>query len=94
MSHDVTKHNPDSGELTNISSGEDHFLVLHNDDVNTFLYVIDCLVQVCGHDPVQAEQCALITHHQGKCDIRKGDHQVLVPMQEALATRGLQVTID
>jgi ATP-dependent Clp protease adaptor protein ClpS len=94
MGQDVTKHNPDSRDLTSFSSGEEHFLVLHNDDVNTFVYVIDCLVQVCGHDPIQAEQCAFITHHQGKCDIKKGESATLKPMHQSLLTRGLLVTID
>ena len=94
MGRNVTKRNPDSRELTNFSSGEDHFLVLHNDDVNTFVYVIDSLVEVCGHDQVQAEQCAFITHHQGKCDIKRGEEITLKQMQLNLLNRGLFVTID
>jgi ATP-dependent Clp protease adaptor protein ClpS len=94
MAQDNSKHNPDSRDLTNLSSGDPHWLILHNDEVNTFIYVIDCLVQVCGHDSVQAEQCALITHHQGKCDVRKGEYAMLLPMKEDLLTRGLLVTID
>lgn len=94
MGQDSTKNNPDSLDLTNISSGAEHFLILHNDDVNTFIYVIDCLMDVCGHDPVQAEQCALITHHQGKCDIKKGETGAIQTMKETLQNRGLVVTID
>lgn len=94
MGPDITKHNPDSRDLTNLSSGEEHFLVLHNDDINTFIYVIDSLVKICGHDPVQAEQCALITHHQGKCDIKRGEIAAIKPMEQGLLKRGLQVTID
>jgi ATP-dependent Clp protease adaptor protein ClpS len=94
MGRNVTKNNPDSQDLTSFSSGEAHFLVLHNDDVNTFVFVIDSLVEVCGHDPIQAEQCAFITHHQGKCDVKKGDFNTLEPMQQSLHIRGLLVTID
>ena len=94
MGQDVTKRNPNSQDLTDFSSGTDHFLVLHNDDVNTFVFVIDSLVAVCGHDPVQAEQCAFITHHQGKCDIKKGEAATLKLMQQSLLNRGLLVTID
>ena len=32
-------------------------IVLFNDDVNTFDFVIESLVDVCGHDFIQAEQC-------------------------------------
>ena len=37
-------------------------LILYNDDVNTFDYVIDSLVEVCDHDVVQAEPCAYLVH--------------------------------
>ncbi len=50
-----------------------HRLVLHNDNENSYLYVMACLVKVCGHDSVIAEQCALITHNVGKCHIKSGD---------------------
>ncbi len=94
MSQDITKHNPDSLNLTNLSSGDERLLILHNDDVNTFAFVIDSLIEVCGHDPVQAEQCAFITHHQGECDIKRGEVATIKPMQQGLLNRGLLVTIE
>ena len=94
MGRNVTKRNPESLDLTNLSQGSQHFLVLHNDDVNTFIYVIDSLIEICGHDPIQAEQCAFITHHHGKCDIKSGETDTLKPMHQSLLTRGLLVTID
>ncbi|MFA6127994.1 MAG: ATP-dependent Clp protease adaptor ClpS [Bacteroidales bacterium] len=94
MGRNVTKRIPESEDLTNFSSEEEHLLVLHNDDVNTFVFVIDSLVVVCGHEPLQAEQCAFITHHQGACDIKKGGMNTLKPMHQSLVNRGLLVTID
>lgn len=94
MGRNVTKQNPGSQDLTDFSTGEEHFLVLHNDDVNTFMFVIDSLVEVCGHDPIQAEQCAFITHHQGKCDVKRGVVSILKVMYQSLHDRGLLVTID
>lgn len=94
MGQDGTKQTPDSRDLTNLSAGDSHYLVLYNDDVHTFLYVIECLIRVCGHDAVQAEQCALITHHQGKCDVQKGERSILEPMLEELVKSGLKATID
>jgi ATP-dependent Clp protease adaptor protein ClpS len=47
-----------------------HKLVLHNDNKNTFPYVMACLLSLCKHQPTQAEQCALITHLKGKCPIK------------------------
>ena len=48
-------------------------LILLNDDVNTFTHVIRSLVEVCGHAPEQAEQCAIIVHFKGSCQIKIGN---------------------
>ena len=69
-------------------------LILHNDDVNTFEFVIDVLVEVCGHNPLQAEQCAFIVHQNGKCGIKRGSYEVLKPMCVALLDKGLSASID
>ena len=69
-------------------------IVLHNDDVNTFEHVIDCLVEVCGHDPIQAEQCAWIVHYNGKCSVKRGAYDDLEPMCSALQIRGLSADIN
>ena len=73
---------------------EYHFLVLYNDEIHTFNYVIESLVEVCSHSSVQAEQCALITHFKGKCEVKKGIRKDLEPMQTALSKRGLTSIID
>ena len=54
------------------SGGEKHSLILYNDEINTFDHVIKSLVEICGHDSVQAEQCALIVHLKGSCEIKSG----------------------
>jgi ATP-dependent Clp protease adaptor protein ClpS len=69
-------------------------LILHNDDVNSFDFVIETLVDVCSHNPLQAEQCAYIVHHIGKCGIKKGSFTDLKPMCETLLSKGLSATID
>ncbi|MGB8490859.1 MAG: ATP-dependent Clp protease adaptor ClpS [Bacteroidales bacterium] len=66
-----------------------HVLVLYNDDVNTFDHVIKTLVEVCGHDPVQAEQCALIVHLKGSCDVKSGTREVMLSMSGLLNSKGL-----
>ena len=68
-------------------------LVLYNDDVNTFDFVIETLVDVCGHDPLQAEQCALITHFLGKCAVKSGSFIELKPPCEEMTQRKLSVKI-
>lgn len=74
--------------------GNNRHLILYNDDNNSFDYVINCLIEVCEHDIIQAEQCTFITHYKGRCDIKKGDYKSLKPLKENLVVKGLRVTID
>ena len=69
-------------------------LILHNDDVNTFDFVIETLVEVCGQNSIQAEQCAFIVHHNGKCGVKKGSFDDLKPFCLALLDKGLSASID
>ncbi|MCD4697286.1 MAG: ATP-dependent Clp protease adaptor ClpS [Bacteroidales bacterium] len=69
-------------------------LVLYNDDVNTFEYVIETLVEVCGHESEQAEQCALITHYKGKCGVKSGSTVELKPPYNEMINRKLTVSIQ
>jgi ATP-dependent Clp protease adaptor protein ClpS len=72
----------------------EYFLVLHNDDVHSFDYVIDALIDICDHDYEQAVQCTVITHHKGSCDVRKGEFETLKEMKDALTERELSTTIN
>jgi ATP-dependent Clp protease adaptor protein ClpS len=67
---------------------------LHNDDWNTFQHVINCLVQICGHEFEQASQCAHIVHFNGKCDVKYGDYETISVMKEKLQSAGLSVTME
>jgi len=69
-------------------------LVVHNDDVNTFDWVIESLIDICGHTTVQAEQCAMIIHYKGKYTVNKGEFEELKPMKNALIDRGINATIE
>lgn len=73
---------------------KEHHLVVFNDDVNTFDFVIEMLVKVCEHDVLQAEQCTYIIHYKGKCAVKKGNYQTLKNMSEALSDAGLTVEIN
>jgi ATP-dependent Clp protease adaptor protein ClpS len=74
--------------------GEMFSLVLYNDEINTFQHVIKSLVEVCGHDSVQAEQCALIVHLKGKCEIKSGILPVLTAMNRSLNVKGLNSRVE
>ncbi len=91
-SKEITKKRPIFDEENVL--GKDSFLILHNDDINSFDYVIETLVDVCKHDSTQAEQCAWITHHRGKCDIKKGGFEILKPLKDKIVSKGLSVTIE
>ena len=69
-------------------------LVVWNDDINTFDWVIDTLIQICGHSAEQAEQCAMIIHHKGKYAVKKGDYEKLKPMCEAINDRNINATME
>jgi len=69
-------------------------LILHNDDNNSFDWVIKCLIKVCGHEQTQAEQCAHIVHFNGECDVKYGYYESLSNMKEKLQGGGLSVTIE
>ena len=68
-------------------------LFLINDDYNSFDYVVDCLTAICDHEPIQAEQCALLTHYKGSCEIMLAEKIDLEPVKEDLALYGLNVEI-
>jgi ATP-dependent Clp protease adaptor protein ClpS len=69
-------------------------LVVWNDEVNTFDWVIDTLIEVCGHSTEQAEQCAIIIDSKGKYAVKAGDYDLLKPMCDAITDRGIGATID
>ncbi|TNE79238.1 MAG: ATP-dependent Clp protease adaptor ClpS [Bacteroidetes bacterium] len=69
-------------------------LVLYNDDVNTFDHVIECLVEICKHEPMQAEQCAMIVHYKGKAIVKEGEEDAIKMMCTALCDEGLSAVIE
>ncbi len=73
---------------------KDRFLILHNDDVHTFDYVIDALIDICQHDTLQAEQCTMIIHFKGKCSVKAGKYEKLKSMKQEFINLELDATID
>lgn len=81
-------------EELDVLTKEENKLILWNDDVNTFDYVIDTLIKLCGHEAEQAEQCAYLVHYTGKCIVKAGDFKKLEPICSGLLDRGLSATIE
>lgn len=69
-------------------------LVLHNDEVNSFEFVITALIKICKHTPAQAEQCTTIIHHKGKCAVKEGEEEELLNMRRAFSELGLGATVE
>jgi ATP-dependent Clp protease adaptor protein ClpS len=70
---------------------EDHKLILFNDDEHSFAYVVACLIKFCGHEPQQAEQCALVADLAGQCTIKHGCWAQISTMLEFLQSVDLKV---
>jgi ATP-dependent Clp protease adaptor protein ClpS len=73
---------------------EDHRLILYNDDEHSFAYVMACLIKYCGHEPQQAEQCALVADLAGQCTIKHGCWAQISTMKEFLEDVGLKVKLE
>lgn len=69
-------------------------LVVYNDEYNSFDWVIECFVKYVGHTSEQAEQCAWIIHNNGKCSVKKGTKEDLLPIKVALTDAGLSAEIQ
>ena len=69
-------------------------LIIWNDDVNTFEWVIQALIEICGHTPQQAEQCAIIIDSKGKYAVKEGSYDILKPMCDAITERSINATIE
>jgi ATP-dependent Clp protease adaptor protein ClpS len=69
-------------------------LIVWNDEVNTFEWVIETLIEVCGHSEEQAEQCSMIIHTKGKYAVQQGSYELLKPQCDAITERGIGATIE
>lgn len=69
-------------------------LIVYNDNINTFQWVIFSFIKVLNHTLEQAEQCAMIIHNKGKCSVKVGSHDELKPYRDALTERGINATIE
>jgi ATP-dependent Clp protease adaptor protein ClpS len=83
-------------EETEVLTANDELcsLIVWNDEVNTFEWVIETLIEVCGHSEQQAEQCSMIIHTKGKYAVQHGSYDVLKPQCDAITERGINATID
>lgn len=76
-----------------LNDRKENSLLVYNDDYNTFSHVIETLVEVCAHSRQQAEQCTYIIHFKGKCAVKQGSFEQLVPMRTAICDRGISAKV-
>jgi ATP-dependent Clp protease adaptor protein ClpS len=93
-------HNPRPGNLEeediDVLTDQDDpcSLIVWNDEVNTFEWVIETLIEICGQSIEQAEQCAMIIHTKGKYAVKRGAYEELKPLCDAITDRGIGATIE
>ncbi len=85
---------PDSDVLLETDVEQPCQLIVWNDEVNTFEWVIETLIDICGHSAEQAEQCALIIHTRGKYAVKYGSYDELKTMCDAITDRGINATVE
>lgn len=69
-------------------------LIIHNDEYHTFDFVIEALIEICSHEPLQAEQCTFVIHHSGKCAVKTDMFSKLQPAWVEMINLGLTATIE
>ena len=92
LHHTGTQESVDTDVLEAVDKGCD--LIVWNDEVNTFEWVIETLIEVCGHSFEQAEQCSMIIHFHGKYAVKHGSYDDLKPLCDAITERGIGATIE
>ena len=68
-------------------------LILHNDDSFSFEHVMTCLVEICGHNEYQANQCAMLVDVNGKCSVFVDNYENCHSVWENLVNNKLTVTV-
>jgi ATP-dependent Clp protease adaptor protein ClpS len=71
-----------------------YHLIIHNDNINSFDHVIECLIKYCGHESIQAEQCSITIHTKGKCDVKEGNFEEMYILKKKLENENLTCSIE
>ncbi|HMJ48587.1 MAG TPA: ATP-dependent Clp protease adaptor ClpS [Ferruginibacter sp.] len=91
-------YNPQTNlqEETIVETSIENFcsLIVWNDEINTFDWVIETLIEICGHSQEQAEQCAMLIHTKGKYAVKTGEYDTLKPQCDAITDRKIGATIE
>lgn len=80
-------------EISEDDFGIEAILLLYNDDINSFDFVIESLIKVCNFNFLQAEQLTMLVHFRGKAKIKKGERKILDGLCAKLLDRGLTAEV-
>ena len=69
-------------------------VMLLDDDSVSFEHVIECLMEICGHNYYQAGQCATITHNRGQCSIFVDTYDECMEVFEELLDEEIKTVIQ
>jgi ATP-dependent Clp protease adaptor protein ClpS len=87
-------HDTEEDVLVSTETASNYSLIVWNDEVNTFEWVIETLIDICGHQQEQAEQCAMLIHTNGKYAVKNGSYELLKPQCDAITERSIGATIE
>jgi ATP-dependent Clp protease adaptor protein ClpS len=85
---------PKKDYISSMSDKKTHKLIMHNDDINSYQYIMACLIRFCQHEPIQAEQCALIAHNKGKCNIKTGNFMELFDLKSTFENVNVKTEVE
>lgn len=77
----------------NMEDTKTHKVVLYNDDIHDFLYIMACLIKFCKHDSLQAEQCAIIADSKGSVDVASGNFMDMLELNDSLERMHLKTEL-
>lgn len=72
----------------------DYCVILHNDDINSFEHVINCLIKICNKTSKQAQSIAFTVHNNGKCEVMVGDKTEMTKISNQLNIRRLTSSVE
>lgn len=68
-------------------------VVVFNDNDHTFDEVIELMIIVCGHNTLQAHQCATLIHNVGEYAVFEDKYDICVDVFEDLVANGLDTEL-
>lgn len=75
-------------------SEKEYCLVVWNDEVNTFDWVITAFMDICNYPIEQATQLTYFVHYKGKAEAKIGDYKTLNPLRKQFVVRTIHATLE